>query len=86
MKVLLLIPQRDLLTGTQEDSVPDLVPQLAVWIISGSATRTVKFQRKLKNCSWHHGGSSPPRHTTHGLESGSSADVVNSAVIISHAL
>ena len=52
----LLIPQKeDLITATHQDSLPEVVPQLAMWAISGSATRTAKFQRELRNCSWHHG-------------------------------
>jgi hypothetical protein len=33
------------------DSLPEVIPQLAVWTISGSATRTAKFQREQRNCS-----------------------------------
>ena len=48
---LLIPPRRDLITATHEDSLPAVVPQLAVWAISGSATRTAEFLRGLRNCS-----------------------------------
>ena len=79
----LLIPQRtDLITVTHPDSLPEVVPQLA---ISGSATRTATFQRELCNFSWRHGDRSLPGCTTHSLESGS-AGVVNRTVIPFHPL
>ena len=77
---LLIPPRRDLITATHEDSLPEVVPQLAVWAISGSATRSARFLRELRNCSWRHGDRSPPRHITHSLESGS-AGVVDGTVI-----
>ena len=57
-------PRRDLITATHEDSLPEVVPQLTVWAISGSATRTAEFLRGLRNCSWRHGDRSPPRRQT----------------------
>ena len=68
---LLIPPGRDLITAIHEDSLPEVVPQLAVWIISGSTTRTARFQRELRNCSWRHGDRSHPRRMTHSLASGS---------------
>ena len=86
VEVPLLIPlRRDLITAKHEDSLPEVVPQLAVWAISGSATRTAEFLRGLRNCSWHHGDRSPPGHMTHSLESGS-AGVVDGTVILFHVL
>ena len=82
----LLIPQRrDLVTATHPDSLPEVVPQLAVWAISGSATETARFRRELRSCSWRHGNRSHPGRMTHSLESGS-AGVVNGTVIPFHAL
>ena len=82
----LLIPQRrDLVTATHPDSLPEVVPQLAVWAISGSATETARFRRELRSCSWRHGDRSHPGRMTHSLESGS-AGVVNGTVIPFHVL
>ena len=39
--------RRDLLTDTHQDSLPEVVPQLAVWFIPGSATKTARFWREL---------------------------------------
>ena len=61
---LLISPRRDLITATHEDSLPEVVPQLVVWAISGSGTSPARFLRELRNCSWHLGDRSPPRRTT----------------------
>jgi hypothetical protein len=44
----LLIPQgRNLIQPTHPQSMPEVVPQLAVWSISGDDTKTSNFWRKL---------------------------------------
>ena len=67
------------------DSLPDIIPQLTVWVITGSATRTDRFRTKLQRSSWHHGGIHPPKPLIHTLESGQ-AGAVNGTVIPYHAL
>ena len=46
---LLIPPRRDLITTTHEDSLPEVVPQLAVWAISGSATRTAEVTSYIES-------------------------------------
>ena len=48
----------------------DLLPQLAVWHISGRDTETRSFQRKLPHSCSNHGTLRPISLTTHSLASG----------------
>jgi hypothetical protein len=76
-----LLPMVDsLIQPTHPQSRPDLLPQLAVWSISGKSTNTNSFRRKLRNSCSHHGGRNPPKHTSHNSRSGL-AGVVQGASI-----
>ena len=66
----LIHPQEDLMLATFSVSQPATTPQLAVWPISGKDIVTTKFQKKLRSSCSHHGGRSPPSHTTHFFKSG----------------
>ena len=47
-----LLPQRsNTIHSTHPGCVPELMPQLAVWHISGDVTRTKKFRRTAQSCS-----------------------------------
>ena len=82
---LLIPPRRDLVVATHLESLSEVIPPLAVWVISSSATRTAIFRRELQNSSWHHGDTNPPRYMTHSLGSGKTG-AVNGTVIPFHAL
>ena len=82
---LLIPPKRDLIEATHPESLPDVTPPLAMWVISGCDTKTARFRKGLRNSSWHRGDKNPPRHMTHSLESGQ-AGAVNGTVIPFHAL
>ena len=47
-----------------QNRVPDIVPQLAVRVISGIGTRVANFQTQLQTSSCPHGETSPQDHTT----------------------
>lgn len=65
------LPQgKDLIIPTHPECVPEIIPQLAAWHISGDATKTKKFLKRAQNCSWLPGGRNHHGHTTHSLESG----------------
>ena len=77
----LLIPQRrDMIQATHQESLPEVTPPLAVWVISGNATRIATFQRELRSSSWHHGDKNLPKRMIHSSESGS-AGALNGTVI-----
>ena len=58
-----VIPQQeDTILGTAESEIPAVIPQLAVWPISGKGLRQKAFQRELLNSSWPHGGQNHPNH------------------------
>ena len=54
-------PQRDLVVEVREGCLPEVLPPLAVWPISGSTTQNKSFQMKLPASSCCHGGTS--RHS-----------------------
>ena len=82
----LLIPQgRNLIQPTHPQAMPDVVPQLAVWNISGDNTKSNNFRRKLRSSCSHHGERNPPRHMTHNSENGL-AGAVKGVQIPFHAL
>ena len=61
IRIPLLIPQRrGLIQATHQESLPEVSPPLAVWVISGNTTRIATFQRDLRSSSWHHGDKNPP--------------------------
>ena len=43
---ILLPPREDLILPTHPECVPEVMPQLAAWHISGSSTKTKKFRRR----------------------------------------
>ena len=77
MLVQIPLLRRDLVIATHPESLPEVIPPLAVWVISGSATRTARFWRELQNSSRHHGDTNPPRHTMGSGQAGA----VNGTVI-----
>ena len=48
---LLIPPMRDLITATHPESLPEVIPPLAVWVISGNATETIRYRKELLNSS-----------------------------------
>ena len=58
----------------------DILPQLAVWPISGKSSDATTFQSQLRNSSLHLGGAKHPKLTTHTSGSGW-AGVLNGVVI-----
>ena len=55
----------DLFQQTSNAVQMDLVPQLAVWPISGISSEVEVFQRQLRSSSLHPGGTKHLNHTTH---------------------
>ena len=72
---ILLPPRTDLILPTHPEYVPEVMPQLAAWLISGDGTRTKKFQKRAQSCSSLPGGRNPPNPTTHSFTSGWSGAV-----------
>ena len=67
----ILLPQRrDLIILTHQECVPEIIPQLAAWLISGDATRTKRFQRRARSCTLPPGDRNHHGHMTHSSESG----------------
>ena len=61
----LLIPEsRDLIQPTHPLSMLDVLPQLAVWSISGDSTKSKSFRKELQNACSHHGGRNLQRYTS----------------------
>ena len=61
----LLIPQSPLpIQSVCQNRVPDIMPQLAVWVVSGIGARVANFQTQLQTLSCPHGETSPRDHTT----------------------
>ena len=77
---LRIAPQQNLMLETREGCLPELSPPLAVWPISGNATRVKTFQKKLPISSSLPGGINPHSHMTHSARNGS-AGVLNGVVI-----
>ena len=53
-----------------EEDLPDLIPPLAVWPISGNTTQVRNFQWRLQTSSYHHRDQRHPSLTTHSVRSG----------------
>ena len=66
--LLPLIPT--LIIPTHRVNKPDIVPQLAVWVISGIDSEAKTFQRRLHNSSWPPDGLKHQSHMTLYLENG----------------
>jgi len=60
----------DLFQQTSNAVQMDLVPQLAVWPISGRSSEVEVFQSQLRSSSLHPGEAKHPNHTTHTSRSG----------------
>ena len=56
---LLIPPRKDLILPTHPGTMPEVIPQVAMWVISGRDTMTVRFWRRLQGSSWHDRGRSP---------------------------
>ena len=52
------------------NNLPDIIPQLAVWVISANNVRVATFLRQLQTLSSHRGGTSQTSHTTRHLVNG----------------
>ena len=73
----ILIPQLpDTIQPVCQNNLPDIIPQLAVWVISANNVKVATFHRHLQTLSSHHGEINPPSHTTSPLVNGP-AGVVN---------
>ena len=40
--------------ASHQEKLAGLPPPSTVWVISGSATRTARFKKELRSCSWSH--------------------------------
>ena len=61
----LLIPQSpETIQSVCHNNLPDISPQLAVWVVSGIDARVATFQNQLQTSFYHLGGSNPPNRTT----------------------
>ena len=60
-------------TGLQ--AMPDIIPQLAVWSISGNVTKSNNFRRKLHNSCSLRGEKNPQKHMIHNFRSGLAGSV-----------
>ena len=52
------------------NNLPDIIPQLAVWVISANNVRVATFLRQLQTLSSHRGGTSQTSHATRHLVNG----------------
>ena len=60
VKFPILLPHNeDLILPTHPEGVPEVVPQLAAWLISGSSTKIKKFRKRAQSCSMYHETKSP---------------------------
>ena len=55
---------------TYLQAMPDVIPQLAVWSISGNVTKSNNFRRKLQNSCSLCGEINPQKHMIHNFRSG----------------
>lgn len=76
----LIPPQEGLLRRGEERRVTEIIPQLAVWPVSGKDIETVAFLRKLQSSCWPPGGQNPPSPMSPCLENGP-AGVLKGVVI-----
>ena len=66
-----LIPQSpDTLQPVCQDNLPDIIPQLAVWVISANNAKAATFLRQLQTLSSHHGETNLQSHTIPPLGNG----------------
>ena len=72
--------QPNLLQSPVGQNMVGIVPQLAVWPISGISSQVKTFQKRLLSSSCHPGGLNPTSHMIHSLENGL-AGVLNEVVI-----
>ena len=86
-KLLRLLVATPLIIDPQEEVIvegvgqsPELTPPLAVWPISGNATRVNKYQERLQTSCYHCGDKSPHNPMTRYAKNGS-AGVVNDRLI-----
>ena len=60
----LLIPQSPRsIQSVCQNRVPDIIPQLAMWVVSGIDAKVENFQTQLQTLSCPHGETSPHDHT-----------------------
>ena len=77
---LLIQPAEDLIQPTDPINCSDVIPQLAVWNISGRDTEAANYRTKLQRSLWHHGDLSHPNHTIPCMGNGY-AGVINGTPI-----
>ena len=66
----LIIPQsQEIIQSVCQNRLPDIIPQLAVWIISGVDVRATAFRSQLQTSCYPPGEKNQQSHTTHRLES-----------------
>jgi len=64
VRVPILIPQSlDTIQPVCQFNLPDIIPQLAVWVISANNAKAATFLRQLQISSCHHGETNPQSHT-----------------------
>ena len=76
----LIPPQEGLLRRGEERRVTEIIPQLAVWPVSGKDIETVTFLQRLQSSCWPPGGRNPPSPMSPCLENGP-AGVLKGVVI-----
>ena len=82
----ILIPQLpNTIQTVCQNNLPDIIPQLAVWVISANNVRVATFHRQLETLSSHHGEINPPSHIIPPLVIGP-AGAVNGTKILFKAL
>ena len=76
----LIPPQESLLQREGHQRATEIIPQLAVWPVSGKSTEVAAFLLRLHNSCLPHGGRSPRSHMSPSLENGPAG--VQSGVVI----
>ena len=71
--------KKEVMIQVGEGPLPEIIPLLAMWNISGNTTCTREFLAKLQSSSWRHGGGNPPNHTIPSARNGS-AGVLDGAL------
>jgi len=65
VRVPILIPQSpDTIQPVCQNNLPDIIPQLAVWVISANNVKAATFLRQQQTSFSHHGETSLTNHTT----------------------
>ena len=86
VRIPILIPQSpDTIQSVCQNNLPDIIPQLTVWVISANNVKTATFLRQQQTLSSHHGKTSPIHHRT-PLSVNGQAGVVNGIEIPFHVL